>query len=65
MKYTLSIDPTEMPVQEIITWLHVNIGKRPDIWSWYWSENYKESSYMSNLNFKYEEDKIKFILRWL
>ncbi len=45
--------------QPIFLWLSINIGKRFGAWNWTWVGN------DVCIYFKHEEDKVKFILRWL
>ena len=60
MNYTLTLKTLELPVPTIMVWLHAHVGKRHSNWQWKSLDYFK-----SELWFKHEEDKVKFILRWM
>ena len=46
---------------ELGSWLINTVGENHINWEWWW--NMHQNKYL--FEFKYEEDKVKFILRWL
>jgi len=65
MKYTIEIDNYQLIsklVTPILDWLYENIGERYSLWDWHYTAH---SHGPDKFFFKYEEDKVKFILRWL
>ncbi len=47
----------------MFSWLVTNVGKRFGAWNWIWRTGWHNDTVC--VYFKCEEDKVKFILRWL
>lgn len=52
---------------ELAYWLLYNIGTNHEDWEWWWDSEWPSSGHSAGwkFEFKEEEDKVKFILRWL
>lgn len=58
--YTVSLNAINGPMfWNMFNWLNANVGRRYGPWNWRWNgDNW-------GFDFEHEDDKVRFILRWI